>query len=331
MSSNNINTSSTELNETCENSMLDNRYVLLKRLGSGSFGEVYKVLDTETQEIKAVKLFKIDDNKMSFEKEENMMKKLDKYDILSNIKFYDSGIGLLTKDGLTEKRKYIIMEYGSEENLLKKVKKTPNGFSEDSGKYMLYEIVEAVKSLHKIGITHRDIKPDNMFFVGEGQNMKLKLCDFGLSTVFKDEKYVKIYLNEHVGTPAFVAPEIIKHKSYDGEKIDVFSIGVTIFSLLTKKIPFQACKNNYELTQTLYRYITKRKITKYWYILEHSKEVNLKPLSDDFKELFIKMVESNPKKRITLDEILDSKWMKDIKYASKEYLEMLRNKMISEM
>ena len=61
MSSNNINTSSTELNETCENSMLDNRYVLLKRLGSGSFGEVYKVLDTETQEIKAVKLFKIDD------------------------------------------------------------------------------------------------------------------------------------------------------------------------------------------------------------------------------------------------------------------------------
>lgn len=226
MSSNNINTSSTELNETCENSMLDNRYVLLKRLGSGSFGEVYKVLDTETQEIKAIKLFKIDDNKMSFEKEENMMKKLDKYDILSNIKFYDSGIGLLTKDGLTEKRKYIIMEYGSEENLLKKVKKTPNGFSEDSGKYMLYEIVESVKSLHKIGITHRDIKPDNMFFVGEGQNMKLKLCDFGLSTVFKDEKYVKIYLNEHVGTPAFVAPEIIKHKSYDGEKIDVFSIGV---------------------------------------------------------------------------------------------------------
>ena len=312
MSSNNINTSSTELNETCENSMLDNRYVLLKRLGSGSFGEVYKVLDTETQEIKAVKLFKIDDNKMSFEKEENMMKKLDKYDILSNIKFYDSGIGLLTKDGLTEKRKYIIMEYGSEENLLKKVKKTPNGFSEDSGKYMLYEIVEAVKSLHKIGITHRDIKPDNMFFVGEGQNMKLKLCDFGLSTVFKDEKYVKIYLNEHVGTPAFVAPEIIKHKSYDGEKIDVFSIGVTIFSLLTKKIPFQACKNSY-------------------YILEHNKEVNLKPLSDDFKDLFIKMVESNPKKRITLDEIMDSKWMKDIKNASKEYLEMLRNKMISEM
>lgn len=181
---------------------------------------------------------------------------------------------------------------------------------------MLYEIVEAVKSLHKIGITHRDIKPDNMFFVGEGQNMKLKLCDFGLSTVFKDEKYVKIYLNEHVGTPAFVAPEIIKHKSYDGEKIDVFSIGVTIFSLLTKKIPFQACKNSYELTQTLYRYITKRKISEYWCVLEHSKEVNLKPLSDDFKELFIKMVESNPKKRITLDEIMDSKWMKDIKNAS---------------
>ena len=59
--------------------------------------------------------------------------------------------------------------------------------------------------------------------------------------------------------------------------------------------------------------------------------INLKPLSDDFKELFIKMVESNPKKRITLDEIMDSKWMKDIKNASKEYLEMLRNKMISEM
>lgn len=108
-------------------------------------------------------------------------------------------------------------------------------------------------------------------------------------------------------------------------------LALELFSLLTKKIPFQACKNSYELTQTLYRYITKRKISEYWYILEHNKEVNLKPLSDDFKELFIKMVESNPKKRITLDEIMDSKWMKDIKNASKEYLEMLRNKMISEM
>lgn len=331
MSNNNSNTSSTEASETCENSMLDNRYSLLKRLGSGSFGEVYKVLDTETQEIKAVKLFKIDDNKTSFEKEEKMLKILDKYDIISNIKFYDSGIGLLTKDGVTEKRKYIIMEYGAEENLLEKIKKTSNGFSEDSCKYILYEIIEAVKSLHKIGIAHRDIKPDNMLFVGEGVNMKLKLCDFGLSAPFKDEKHVKIYLNDQVGTAPFIAPEIIKLKSYDGEKIDVFSIGVTIFSLLTKKVPFQACKKNYELSQSLYRYIAKRKIAAYWYVLEHSKEINLKPLSDDFKELFIKMVESNPKKRITLDEIMDSKWMKDIKNASKEYLEMLRNKMISEM
>ena len=157
------------------------------------------------------------------ENAEEMMKKLDKYDIISNIKFYDSGIGLLTKDGLTKKRKYIIMEFGSEENLLKKVKKTSNGFSEDSGKYILYEIIDAVKSLHKIGITHRDIKPENMFLVGEGQNLKLKLCDFGLSTFFKDENLVKIYLNEHVGTPAFVAPEIIKQKSYRSKNYNIYN------------------------------------------------------------------------------------------------------------
>lgn len=319
-----------EISNSYENNILDNRYILQESLGSGSFGEVYKVLDIYTQKIMAAKIFKItkEDDK-SFEKEEYILKRINEYETISCIKYYNSGIGTLIKDNIKQKIKYIIMEYGSKENLLDKIKKTSNGFSEEVGKYFLYKLIQGVKSLHKIGISHRDIKPENIVFVGD--KYEIKLCDFGLAIPFLNEKNEKLYIKVPAGSKPYKAPEIIRKIPYDGEKSDIFSIGVTLFTFLTNKMPFQSYEEFSEINQSLYYLIYKNKIDEYWNTLETFDEIKSKALSPEFKELFIKMVKYSPKKRITLDEIMDSKWMENIKYASYDYLEMLRYKMIEEM
>ena len=328
------NTPSTESNNTFKKSMLDEKYEVLNELGSGFFGEVYKVLDTQTQKIYAAKIFK-NKNKISkidvssFEQEEKNFRKINELDINSCIKFINSGIGTFIKDDKAELRKYIIMEYASNGDLFTKIDKTSHGFSEDVCKYLLYEIVKGVKELHNKGISHRDLKPQNFLLVGD--ELDLKICDFGSVVSFLKENNKKKLLEGLVGTPSYVAPEIIRLKPYNGEKIDIFSIGVTLFNLMTKMTPFQSFTNNFEFNQSIYKLIALNKIDEYWDNIEKHKNMKSIVLSKEFKELFIKMIEYNPKKRITLDEIMNSEWMKDIKNASEEYLQMLRNKMISEM
>ena len=321
---------STESNKTCESSLLDKKYKLEKLLGSDSFGEVYKVTEIETQKSFAAKLFKTNSiqYKYCFQQEVKFLQKIAEFDITTSVRYYNSGIGTLTKDGKTELRRYIIMEYGSNGDLLSKIEKS-NGFSEDVCKYLLFKMIEDVKDLHKIGISHRDIKPQNFVLVGD--ECQLKICDFGLATYFLKENGKKKLIIKGAGTPPYIPPEIIRCKPYDGEKFDVFSIGVTLFNLMTKMFPFQIFKNNIEFQQSLYSLITNHKLDEYWNNIEHHEKMKGKKLSPEFKELFIKMVEYNPKKRIALDEIMDSEWMKNIKNASEEYLEMLRHKMISEM
>ena len=95
--------------------------------------------------------------------------------------------------------------------------------------------------MHKKGICHRDIKLENMLFVGN--DFSVRLCDFDLSAFFLVNGN-KIKLNERVGSPHHYPPEIISAKEYDGEKIDVFCAGVTLKTLVTKKFGFfDACRS----------------------------------------------------------------------------------------
>ena len=313
-----------------DSAILQNRYLLKDPLGSGGFGTVYKIFDILLKVMLALKLpLKDERDDSNFKNEEKILKKVNESNINTCVKYYDSGIGSLTINGRLIKIKYIIMELAREENLFDKLFKTSNGFSEDVCKYILSEITKCTKDLHKIGICHRDIKPENIVFVGDKYD--IKLCDLGLADYFKNDNNEKILLKKSVGTNPYKAPELIMNNFYDGEKIDVFSIGVTIFNLMTKKIPFQKCNNILELKGSLYNYIMTNQINTYWQKLETDENINLKILSPEFKKLFINMVKYDPENRINLDEIINSDWMRDIKYASEEYLKSLRTKMISEI
>ena len=120
----------------------------------------------------------------------------------------------------------------------------PSAIDPRSREYILLrwakEILEALSYLHKHGIAHMDIKPEN---IGFDYYMQIKLFDFGLCTFSKQNK-AKLLCKDKCGTIPFAAPEIILKEEYDGSKADIWSFGVTMYYIATQEIPFIGVNNN---------------------------------------------------------------------------------------
>ena len=91
---------------------------------------------------------------------------------------------------------------------------------------MFYQVVEALKYLHSLGIAHRDIKPENILI---DWGYKIKLIDFGLSNLSLQE----CPLSTPCGSPCYAPPEMIRKEKYDGLVSDVWSLGVTLYAMVT--------------------------------------------------------------------------------------------------
>jgi non-specific serine/threonine protein kinase len=109
-----------------------------------------------------------------------------------------------------------------------------------------------------------------------------------------------------VGTLEYQAPEILLKKPYDGKKKDIFSLGVLLFLLVTGIKPFEVPFGK----DKLYKYILKKQYSEYWKQIKNN-DVEVDELSNEFKLLFIKMIQFNPNDRISLDEIINNKWFDD--------------------
>ena len=135
-----------------------------------------------------------------------------------------------------------------------------------------------------------------------------------------------------MGTVYYRAPEIIEEKEYDGEKIDIFSIGALLFILMTKKFGFVEAKIYDTLlidNRILYKLIKEKKYDEYWELVENNLGVEID--SEPFKNLYLKLVAYNPEERPNIDQIKNDEWMKDIINVNPEQLIFLRKKMINQI
>ena len=296
--------------------ILDKKYNLLEKLDFGATSNVYKVFDTETNEIKVAKVFS-EEKSYEYEQELDIIKSVS--DLPYVIKFYSSGEGFLVIEETTFKRKYIILEY-AKGSLFKFITTLKTGFSENTCKYIFNQLILAIKYMHEKGICHRDLKLENTLLVGN--DYSFRLCDFGLSICFLDINNQKIKLSGTAGSPYHFAPEILAERKYDGEKVDIFCAGICLICMMTGKFGFAEASRNDEL----YRLIMKKKYNEYWDIIDSNKK-----LSQSFKELFVKMVAYRPDNRPTIDEILNSEWLSIIRNANEEELNILKNGMINEL
>eukprot|EP01039_Chlorochromonas_danica_P001015 gene1015-1101_t len=132
----------------------------------------------------------------------------------------------------TPKRMHLIMECLDGGNLCSYVK-AKRRLSEEESKRIFFQIVQAIDYLHGLGVSHRDIKLENVLFANERE---IKLIDFGFSTVCQPGKKLKVFC----GTPSYMAPEIVRRLEYEGKPVDIWSLGILLYALLCGCFPFRA-------------------------------------------------------------------------------------------
>ncbi|XP_047330084.1 CBL-interacting serine/threonine-protein kinase 6-like [Impatiens glandulifera] len=166
---------------------------------------------------------------------------------------------------------------------------TKGRMHEDVARNYFQQLISAVDFCHSRGVYHRDLKPENLL-LDEDEN--LKVSDFGLSA-FADHLHQDGLLHTTCGTPAYVAPEVICNKGYDGAKSDIWSCGVILFLLLAGYLPFQE-DNIVALYKKIYRGDFK---CPKWF-------------SSESRKLVTMMLDPNPGTRISISKIMGSSWFK---------------------
>lgn len=165
--------------------------------------------------------------------------------------------------------------------------------NENYGKIIFKQIIEGLKYLHSRNIVHRDIKLDNILF---DLSNTVKICDFGVSRKIKQGQI----LHERCGTPAYIAPEIFNDEGYEGFPVDIWSAGVTLYYLISGTQPFKA-----DSIKVLKKEITSGKYDK------------LEKISGELSDLIDKLLQVDPKKRITISQILNHPWLINVNISNR--------------
>ena len=168
--------------------------------------------------------------------------------------------------------------------------------------------------MHNAHICHRDIKLLNILL---DENYNPKIYDFALSSINANN------LDDFRGTREYAAPEIIENHPYNGFQADIFSLGQLLFNLVNRILGFNSSRAN----DQFYSLIRTNKLNDYW---NSGPLHNINP-SNEFKNLFIRMVAHNPLQRPTIDEILNDPWMQEINNLNNVQLDALENELRNEL
>lgn len=271
---------------------MEERYEPLKELGAGNFGVARLVRDKKTRELLAVKYIergrKID---------ENVMREIVNHSCLRHPNIVQFKEVLLTPTHLA-----IVMEYAAGGELFDRIC-TAGRFSEDEARYFFQQLISGVSYCHIMEICHRDLKLENTLLDGSPVP-KLKICDFGYSKSGLLHSQPK----STVGTPAYIAPEVLSRKEYNGKIADVWSCGVTLYVMLVGAYPFEDPDDPKNFRKTIGRIMN----------VQYSIPDYIR-VSPACRHLLSRIFVANPYKRITIPEIKQHPWF--LKNLPKELVE----------
>ena len=256
-----------------------NFYKYGRLLGKGAFGKVNLSLNVLTGRLVAIK--SINKTKLNNEKQKrkimlemNIMKTLSK----------NNNIVKIFETFETKKHYCIVMEYICAGDLLGYIKKRGK-LTEQVAKFIFKQIILSLQYIHNHNIVHRDIKLDNILI---DLDNNIKICDFGVSKIIKKGESML----EQCGTPAYIAPEILINKGYEGFGVDIWSAGVVLYAMLSGTVPFKGNNIN-ELHDLIIR----------------GEYKPIKDISLEATHLIKCILEVDPKKRITTKDILVHPWL----------------------
>lgn len=268
--------------EGSASTLLQGKYELGRLLGTGTFAKVYHARNVETGKSVAMKV--VGKEKVI---KVGMMEQIKRE--ISVMKMMKHPHIVALHEVMASKSKiYIAMELVRGGELFNKIA-TRGRMREDLARLYFHQLISAVDFCHSRGVYHRDLKPENLLL---DHNGNLKVSDFGLST-FSEHLRQDGLLHTTCGTPAYVSPEVLARKGYDGAKADIWSCGVILFVLLAGCLPFQD-DNLVAMYKKIYRGDFK---CPPWF-------------SGDARRLITKLLDPNPNSRITISKIMESPWFK---------------------
>ncbi|XP_046421888.1 serine/threonine-protein kinase D3 isoform X1 [Neodiprion virginianus] len=253
-------------------------------LGSGQFGIVYGGTYRKTGRAVAIKVI----DKLRFPtKQEAQLK--NEVAILQNLSH--SGVVNLERMFETPERIFVVMEK-LKGDMLEMILNSERGrLSERITKFLITQILVALKHLHSKNIVHCDLKPENVLLSSNSDFTQVKLCDFGFARIIGE----KSFRRSVVGTPAYLAPEVLRNKGYN-RSLDMWSVGVIIYVSLSGTFPFNEEEDiNEQIKNAAFMYPPKP-----W-----------KEISSDAIDLINNLLQVKHQKRYTVDKSLQHVWLQD--------------------
>ena len=261
---------------TCILSNIHDDLVILKELGRGSTSSVF-LAENSSRTIKvAIKniskaFLDSQSNLYNLYREVTINKKLNHPNVCRLLYLYEDAENVS-----------IVFEYLSDNSLLKVLSRAKS-FSESSCKFFIYNLIKTLAYLHEQRIVHRDIKLENIMIV-DVKSLDFKLIDFGLAFIEGESNLRKC------GTPGYMAPEMLRGEDYDS-KIDIFSIGIVLYTLLHGRLPFNGSNIKVIMNKNLKCHITYNS-----------------SISQDAKDILQQMLNPEPKLRPSTSELLHNTW-----------------------
>ncbi|XP_016945502.3 ovarian-specific serine/threonine-protein kinase Lok isoform X2 [Drosophila suzukii] len=281
---------------------INKTYYVNRKLGSGAYGLVRLVYDTRTCQQFAMKIVKKNMLSGSARPSTNFSdpdRVLNEAKIMKNL----THPCVVRMHDIVDKPDsvYMVLEFMRGGDLLNRIISNKL-LSEEISKLYFYQMCHAVKYLHDRGITHRDLKPDNVLLETNDEETLLKVSDFGLSKFVQKDSVMRTLC----GTPLYVAPEVLitgGREAYT-RKVDIWSLGVVLFTCLSGTLPFS----------DEYGTPAAQQIKKGRFAYGHPA---WKGVSQRAKLLINQMLIVDPEKRPSIDDVLQCSWLRDTQMLQK--------------
>lgn len=254
-------------------------FILGKTLGTGTTGKVKLAFHKHTGAKVAIKIIKKD----FLAARASVMKKVEREIAVMKVLQHDHVLSLYDVYE-TSKYLFLVLEYVQGGELFDYLVKRGRLDSSEA-RIFFRQIIEGIHYCHSHLICHRDLKPENLLL---GLDKRIKIADFGMASLMKQGNL----LSTSCGSPHYASPEVVMGLKYDGRKADVWSCGVILFALLTGKLPFDDDNIRRLLGKVRSGIFSMPQF-----------------LPFEVKELIWGMLNTDPNKRLSLDDVLRHNWV----------------------
>ncbi|XP_046843746.1 serine/threonine-protein kinase H1-like [Xenia sp. Carnegie-2017] len=269
------------------NQFIKERYEIFTSIGKGEFGHVVRAQDKHNKMPYAIKVIELTpDIRAKSKVELQILRKVNHKYVIRLYEVY-----------ATTRRLYLVMDLATGGELMDRISLLGN-FNERDASHVLYMILDGLRYLHSNGITHRDLKPQNILYYHPGSNSRIIITDFGLSAMSDSSQNPANYLMKtDCGTVEYMAPEVITRAHYTNA-VDMWSMGVIAYIVLSGRLPFPL---NGNILSTL------RMICFCKYSFE---EEPWNAVSDEAKTFIRSLLVVEPAKRLTAAQALKHRWIR---------------------